>query len=442
MRGERLGGAVLVWPFLAGCLVALAAAAAPAAPPAFAGQASAFALRASADKSAGRPATEPAQEELVVAIFPFTSADEGAAGRQFADNLRLRAKRLGLVVVEPLSQSEALAGAAPVTLQTPAAEMAAILKDRLAARLGLWGEVRPDGAGLVIQVRGMDLAKAADRLTLNQTYQAAEKQLVSPVQDQILEALTGRAKKPVPEATPEADAKVPTVGPELVKNGDFEAGRDSPDGWQRPDGLTTFWAAEGRPGKCLKVNTDVNHDQWVEWQKKYKAGAPASEAPAPTPTSGAKYDTVAGIYGAAYFSDPIPVQPGKAYKVSVNYRGPSSDFMFPKLFIRGYGDVKGEKRAVYDAYLALRSKTQGKEWEWNVRIVEIPKDTAAPVEFVRLMLYAYWPPGTYWFDNVSMKEVAPGAAIPTAVHAAPSGEPASPSSSAPPKSAAPVKTGG
>ena len=362
--------------------------------------------------AAAAPAAEPAQEELVLAIFPFTSPDGDAAGRQFADNLRMRAKRLGLVVVEPLSLGEALAGAAPATLQTPPAEMAAILKDRLAARFGLWGEVRPDGAGLVIQVCGMDLAKAADRLTLNQTYQAAEKQLVNPVQDEILRALTGRAKKPVPEATPEADAKVPTVGPELVKNGDFEAGRDSPDGWQRPDGLTTFWAAEGQPGKkCLKVNTDVNHDQWVEWQKKYKAGATAAEAPAPTPTSGAKYDTVAGIYGAAYFSDPIPVQPGKAYKVSVNYRGPSADFFFPKLFIRGYGDVKGEKRAVYDAYLALRSKTQGKEWERNVRIVEIPKDTAAPVEFVKLMLYAYWPPGTYWFDNVSMKEVAPGAAI-------------------------------
>ena len=417
MRGEGLGGAVRVWPFLGGCLVALAAAAAPATAP------------------AAPPAAEPAQEELVVAIFPFTSPDAGAAGRQFADNLRLRAKRLGLVVVEPLSLGEAMAGAAPATLKTPPAEMAAILKDRLAARFGLWGEVRPDGDSLVIQVRGMDLAKAADRLTLSRTYEAPEKQLVNPVQDEILRDLTGRAKKSVPEATPEADAKVPTVGPELVKNGDFEAGRDNPDAWQRPDGLTTFWAAEGKPGKCLKVNTDVNHDQWVEWQKKYKAGAPATEAPAPTPTSGAKYDTVAGIYGAAYFSDPIPVQPSKAYKVSVNYRGPSSDFFFPKLFVRGYGDVKGEKRAVYDAYLALRSKTQGKEWEWNVRIVEIPKDTAAPVEFVRLMLYAYWPPGTYWFDNVSMKEVAPGAAIPTA-SPSPSA-PASPPPSAPPKSAAP-----
>ena len=26
-----------------------------------------------------------------------------------------------------------------------------------------------------------------------------------------------------------------------------------------------------------------------------------------------------------------------------------------------------------------------------------------------VMLYAYWPPGLYGFDNVSMKEVSPGA---------------------------------
>jgi len=41
-------------------------------------------------------------------------------------------------------------------------------------------------------------------------------------------------------------------------------------------------------------------------------------------------------------------------------------------------------------------------------------DAPAPVHFVRLMLYAYWPPGLYWFDNVMLKVVAdPGAPGPT-----------------------------
>jgi len=347
-----------------------------------------------------------------VVVFPFSSPDGGAAGRAFADSLRLRAKRLGLAVVDQLSFSEAMAGAAAPTLETPAADAARILKDRFSARYGLWGAVRPEGAGLVMDVRGMDIKTSAEKPVIGRTFSAAEKQLVNPVQDDILLELTGRKKKPVPEASPEADAGVLTVGPELVKNGGFETGAATPEGWQRIDGQTTFWTDDGNPGKCLKINTDVYHDEWVEWQKKYKAGAAADQAPAPTPTTGPKYDTVAGIYGVAYDSEPVPVAPGKAYKVSIGYRGRSTDFFFPKLFIRGWAKVGGEDRVVYDAYLALRCQAQGKGWESNVRIVEIPADVQSKIEYVKLKIYAYWPPGTFCFDNVSMKECAPGAAIP------------------------------
>jgi multisubunit Na+/H+ antiporter MnhE subunit len=41
-----------------------------------------------------------------------------------------------------------------------------------------------------------------------------------------------------------------------------------------------------------------------------------------------------------------------------------------------------------------------------VRIVEIPTDTQSKIEYVVLKVYAYWPPGTFYFDNVSMKECA------------------------------------
>jgi len=361
--------------------------------------------------SAAGAAEQPAKETVVI-VFPFSSPDGGAAGRAFAESMTQRAKRLGCVTVDPLSLKDALAGQAMPTLATTAAEMAAILKERFDARIGIWGEVRPEGDGLVMEVRGMNLDRGAQELAISKTYRAAEKQLVSPVQDEILLEMTGRKKPTVAQATPEADAKVPTIEPELVKNGTFETGDKTPDGWQRIDGLTTFWPAEGQTGKGLRIFTDVYHDQWVKWQEQYKAGATADKAPKATPTTGPKYDTVAGIYGVAFFSDPIPVKPGKKYKVSISYRGLTADIFFPKLFIRGWGKVGDDMRAVYDAYLALRCAAQGREWESNVRIIEIPTDTKSPVEYVRLMIYAYWPPGTYSFDNVSMKEVAPGAVIP------------------------------
>ena len=353
-----------------------------------------------------------AEEPTIVVIFPFASADGGVAGRKFADRLRLRAKRLGLVIVDPLSLRDAMTDAQMPTLQTTPAQMAAILTGRLAARVGLWGTVEPAGQGLVMHYRGLNLDLGADRLTLQETRRADQPQLINPVQDEVLLKLTGRRKKPVAEATPEADAKVPTVGPELVPNGGFEQGAKTPTGWDRVDGLTTFWTVGGASGKCLKVNTDVYHDEWVAWRKKHADGAGAGDAPKPTPTSGAKYDTVAGIYGVKYDSRPIPVTPGKAYKISIQYKGRSTDFFFPKLFIRGWAQVAGEKRVVYNAYLALRCIEGPGEWKRGVRICEIPTDTQAPIEYLVLKIYAYWPPGTYYFDNVSMKQVAPGTKIP------------------------------
>ncbi|HUU92646.1 MAG TPA: hypothetical protein VM238_15715 [Phycisphaerae bacterium] len=353
-----------------------------------------------------RAEAPPKPEEIVVVIFPFASPDGGKTGLTFAARLRLRARRLNLVVVERLSLNEAMAGRKMPTLDTPPAEMAKILTEGFGAKIGLWGEVRSEGAGFAMTFRGLNLNLDKDNLIISDTRRAAEPQLVNPVQDKVLLELTGRSKKPVPTATPEADAKAPTRGPELVKNGGFETGTTSPDAWQRLDGLTTFWSGGGASGKCLKINTDVYHDEWMAWQKKYKAGAKADDAPNPTPTSGAKYDTVAGIYGVAYDSAPIPVTPGKAYKVSIAYKGKSTDFFFPKLFIRGWADVKGEKRVVYDAYLALRCASGGKEWESNVRICEIPTLVQSKIEYVVLKVYAYWPPGTFYFDDVSMKEVA------------------------------------
>jgi len=352
---------------------------------------------------------KPQAESVVLIIFPFASpGDDGKYGRQFAENMRLRGQRLGFVTVDWLSLKDAMGGEAMPALDTKPADVARALKDRLGATLGLWGEVRPEGDGVVIDARGLDLRRDAEKLTISKTYRAAEKQLVNPVEDQVLLELSGKAKKPVAEAHPEEDAKVPTTGPELVKNGDFELGDKSPDGWQKIDGLTTFWVAGQSPtGKCLKIDTDIYETQWNNWKKKQKEGTPAEMAPEKIQPTGNRYDTVGGNYGVAYFSDPIPVKPGKSYKISIGYRGLTADIFFPKIFIRGWADFKGEKRSVYDAYLALRCQTHGKEWEQNVRLIRIPEDTKAPVEFVRLMIYAYWPPGTYYFDNVSMKEAAP-----------------------------------
>ncbi len=351
----------------------------------------------------------------VLVVFPFASeGDGGDLGRKLADRFRLRAKRLGLVIVDRMSIRDVMAGRPMPGPETSPVEAAALLEETFGADLGLWGRVRRQGGGLVIDARGVDL-RGGDVRPVGETATADSPQAVNPIQDRMLEALTGLRKRPVPRATPEADAKVPTRGPNLVANGGFEAGAVHPEGWDRIDGLTTFLDRGTSPdGRCLKMDTDVYHNQWMAWRARWKAGAAPSEAPAKRPTSGPKYDTVAGIYGVAFDSAPIPVEPGATYKLEVDFKGKSKlggaiEF-FPKLFVRGYGEVAGETRVVYDAQLALRCHTQGARWEHNVRLIEVPTDTQAPVEFVRVKLYAYWPPAVYFFDNVRFRRAAEGQA--------------------------------
>src|SRR4051794_18084175 len=63
-----------------------------------------------------------------------------------------------------------------------------------------------------------------------------------------------------PAAAPQAAANKPR---NLVPNGDFEEGKDTPTGWQAVDGLTTFWVKDPDPrhGKVIKFDTDVYQKQ-------------------------------------------------------------------------------------------------------------------------------------------------------------------------------------
>ena len=62
-------------------------------------------------------------------------------------------------------------------------------------------------------------------------------------------------------------------------NGDFEKGKESPDGWQKVDGLTTFWVddPDKKRGKVIKFDTDVLQSQAYDWWVKFSKGAKASK---------------------------------------------------------------------------------------------------------------------------------------------------------------------
>lgn len=210
----------------------------------------------------------------------------------------------------------------------------------------------------------------------------------------------------------------------LVKNGGFEEGEKCPAGWviRFPrkdindlvdihvlDGLTLFWdTTHSTSGKCIRMDTDVNQK---EVHKRMLELIANLDAPpwSKTPTRPPKYDTAAGLEGVTFWSDPIPVEKGNLYRMSVDAMGQMESIFFPKMFVRGFGmakDARGQtvKRKLYDTYLACRVPGAGR-WAHFTQTFS-PTDRTPDVTEIRVMLMSYWPPGVYYWDNVEITEVS------------------------------------
>jgi hypothetical protein len=221
----------------------------------------------------------------------------------------------------------------------------------------------------------------------------------------------------------------------LVPNGDFEAGEVTPTGWQTTDGLTTFWEKDSDPkhGKVIRFDTDVYQNQGYEWWCKIAKGASSKDAPKKIPTTGDKYDTLAGLDGVWFWSDYIPVEEGKAYWLTLDVKGPGILTWlvgYPKKGSTAFGSETGafqdalkesiskkpvDKKRGHDpfihSYVWKGQMAAGGSNEWKTysrrKMPFRPTVSAGKpngVKFVRVMIYPFWPPANYWVDNVKLVE--------------------------------------
>ncbi|MCX8036154.1 MAG: hypothetical protein N3D11_03675 [Candidatus Sumerlaeia bacterium] len=210
----------------------------------------------------------------------------------------------------------------------------------------------------------------------------------------------------------------------LVVNGGFELGDRCPSGWlirfprvdlseltdiRALDNLTLFWHdTQSTRGKCIRMDTDVDQKEVHKRMEELIANPDAPPWPK-TPTRPPKYDTAAGLEGVSLWSDPIPVVKGKMYRMSVDVMGQTEGMLFfPKLFVRGFGmakDAKGKVvlRKLYDTYLACR--VEGPRRWCRFSQTFSPTEHTPGVTEMRVVLFAYWPPGEYYWDNVEIVEV-------------------------------------
>jgi len=178
----------------------------------------------------------------------------------------------------------------------------------------------------------------------------------------------------------------------LLANGDFSQADPKdprkPLHWDLPDGLGVQWTE-----KAIRLDTSISelrmNEQWTKlgmtntWFITKAAG-----------------NAVAETYGLSFYSDTMPVQSGQAYQVSFDFKGAGGG---GKLWVRCYGEGRGEKRRLYEKVVFCEKKGEG--WV-HYGEVFFPTKFRPAVTEMRVMLYAYYPAGIYWFDNITIEPIS------------------------------------
>jgi hypothetical protein len=188
----------------------------------------------------------------------------------------------------------------------------------------------------------------------------------------------------------------PAQSDSVLPHGDFEQSdaRDSarPAGWDRVDGLGVQWtkAPDAPHGKAIRMDTRMSElamqAQWVKTGLTNLWNIPKPEK-----------NAIAETYGLSLYSDPIPVKQGQSYRITFDYQGPEGG---AKVWVRGWGQFQGEKRRRWETTVACH----GKDGAWTSCAQVFHPTRARPeVTEMKVMLFAFYPAGVYWFDNVRIE---------------------------------------
>ena len=381
-------------------------------------------------------ADEPERVRHVV-VFDFACAAGAPHGRQLADSIRVRLRRHAeYKVIDRLTTAE-LAGEGGVSLATPDAKVAGLLKDPFAAQMAVFGTVRKVGPAVTAEVRCIDIS-GKQPISWTKRFSDDTERARGQIARQVVEALRSRGEWRPPEY---GDEKKPeNLGKPLNSNGDFESGDL---GWERCDNVSTFLVADTRPGrkgKLLRIFTDLDREAWLKYRRDLRLGKADPSRPPKIGTVANKYATVAGLEGVHHRSRWIPARAGWRYWLLADMKGRTAGIFFPKIFVKGFADfsaladglsevslherkmtagqfaalpkprraeliaedVKAHpdryRREVYRWYLACRNE----EGLWKHYAAPFPPRGGLPknVRWLRIEVYAYWPPGEYLFDDV------------------------------------------
>jgi hypothetical protein len=333
----------------------------------------ALAARAGAAEGPAAPAEAP-PKPMAIVVLPFTSEEEGL-GPKVAEMIRTKARRLGAVTYDPSSVADALGGEA-VSPDAPAERLAGIARERFKADVAVTGHV---GGREPYEVRLLAVYPAAGGRprVLENRYPCANHHVIAIEMARAVREVLGLPPSADPDALdPDAERRW-REGPNLVRNPGFEqpnAAKTGPADWQDAEPQMAWTGNPDGRGKVLKFDMD----------------GPTAEG-----------------YGLDYYSDWIPLEAGATYRFSCRYKsmGPTL-----KVFLKGYRPFEASA-----GYAAQRRETYrrqvhpyGQAGRWNTVTADfVPGATRADQlpEFLKVDLYAYYPAGVVYWDDVVLKKI-------------------------------------
>lgn len=415
-----------------------------------------LAMLAGASAPGSDEAETPAETpKAYVAILNFVTADAADPGGRtplesrpegirLADAIRLRLRRHEEYEVIDRLTTESASG--PIGADTEPGDVIELMRERIGANYAVYGTVAAAGAGLraefcCIDLRG-DEAPDVRRRTLTDRTERAR----AEISKQLVEEVRGEAEWVPPEYGDEPEPE--DLGEPVNTNGDFEDGRA---GWDPPDNVSTFLVdGPEERGRILRVRTDLERDPWLRYRRALRLGK-ADPSDPPEVGRDRSYASLAGLEGVHYRSEFIPAEPGRRYWLTAEHRGPGS----AKVFIKGFratphamdglpesalaelgitpeefADMTQEerdeliradaekhpKRYLRECYRwFLNCKDSGGKWTHFAAPFPPRGGLPEKIEFLQIQIYSYWPPGTYWWDDVHLHAAPePGAGRPEA----------------------------
>jgi hypothetical protein len=188
-------------------------------------------------------------------------------------------------------------------------------------------------------------------------------------------------------------------GQSLFSNGDFErpdpTHPDRPAHWDQPDGLGVSWTnapdvtGASAHGKAIRMDTTQTEMAMVTSYT--RAGLTPWIFPHP------QGNAIAETYGLSLYSAPVPIVPGKTYRVTFDYLSPQGTA--GKLWFRGYGMVNGQEKRLYEGTVDCSGASTWKQFSG----VFHPTRYNSNVTEFKIMLFAFYPAGVAWFDNIKVE---------------------------------------